>query len=109
MTRVANTFNEYGTPVTMFQCGSCKETFTVCPAVDPKHDDQWVGCLADTCASYDPDRDGDKLFDAGKVHRVGDRSHFQVIEGGVTTTAPKSPLGGDEAACGVVNQKAPDQ
>lgn len=77
--RVAETFNEYGTPVTMYLCGSCKTTFTVCPAVEPEHDDQWEGCLAETCASYDPARDGDKLFDAGKVHRVGDRSHIALV------------------------------
>lgn len=79
--KIADTFNEYGTPVTMFSCPGCNTTFTVCPAVEDKDLDQWPGCLGDGCSTYDADRDADKLFDAGKVRRVGDRSDFTVIEG----------------------------
>ena len=79
-TKIADTFNEYGTPVTMFLCESCNQTFTVCPAVEDHNLDQWSGCLGEGCGSYDPDRDADKLFDEGKVRRVGDRSCFKVVE-----------------------------
>lgn len=80
--KLADTFNEYGTPVTLFSCSGCNTTFTVCPAVEDDALDQWTGCLAETCSTYDPDRDADKLFDEGKVRRVGDRSDFTVIDGG---------------------------
>lgn len=94
MAKISDTFNEYGTPVTLFHCPSCDSTFTVCPAVEDEHLDQWTGCLGDTCPSYDPDRDADKLFDEGKVRRVGDRSDFKVIEGGIP--APTTKGDGDE-------------
>lgn len=85
--RLTETFNEYGTPVTLYRCGSCAGTFTVCPAVAPEHDDQWAGCLGETCGSYDPHRDGDKLFDAGRVHRVGDRSHLTLVVSSAADTS----------------------
>lgn len=77
--KIADTFNEYGTPVTLFSCPACNTTFTVCPAVEDDKLDQWTGCMAEDCTSYDPARDADKLFDEGKVHRVGDRSHLTVV------------------------------
>lgn len=80
--RIVNTCNEYGKTVTLYRCMSCFSTFTVCPEVDPKDDGEWLGCLGPDCGSYDPDRDGDKLFDEGRVYQRGDRSHFKVIEGG---------------------------
>lgn len=80
--RIVNTCNEYGKTVTLYRCMSCFSTFTVCPEVDPKDDGEWIGCLGPDCGSYDPGRDGDKLFDEGKVYQRGDRSHFTVIEGG---------------------------
>lgn len=79
---IAETYNEFGTPVSMFRCFHCQTIFTVCPAVEPEKHDQWIGCMADDCASYDEARDGDKLFDAGRVQRVGDRSGFQIVEHG---------------------------
>ena len=79
--KIADTFNEYGTPVTLFSCPGCDTTFTVCPAVEDDALDQWPGCLGEGCPTYDPDRDADKLFDEGKVRRVGDRSDFTMIEG----------------------------
>lgn len=80
--RIATTFNEYGTPVTMFWCDECQTTFTVCPEQKPENDWQWAGCLGTTCPSYDEARDADKLFDEGKVFAVGDRSHIQVVPEG---------------------------
>ena len=53
----AKAFNEYGTPVTVARCYSCEVVFTVCPPVQPGREDQWTGCLADTCESYDIARD----------------------------------------------------
>lgn len=79
MTYLAETFNEYGTPVSLFQCEGCKTTFTVCPAVPQDRRDQWDGCMAEGCSTYDEARDGDKLFDAGKVQRVGDRSQICLV------------------------------
>jgi len=65
VTHLAETFNEHGTPVSLFQCESCATTFTVCPAVPEDRRDQWTGCMADGCATYDEARDGewmDPLF-----------------------------------------------
>lgn len=81
MTKIADTFNEYGTPVTMFACVGCGSTFTVCPAVPEDKQEQWTGCMAERCSTYDEARDADKLLDQGKVQRVGDRSCFTVIDG----------------------------
>lgn len=78
--KIADTFNEYGTPVTMFRCKDCEGIFTVCPAVEDKKLDQWTGCLGEGCASYDTARDGDKLFEQGKVHRAGDRTGIRLVE-----------------------------
>lgn len=94
--KIADTFNEYGKPVTMFWCDGCKSTFTVCPPVEDEHLDQWTGCLGANCSTYDPERDADKLFDEGKVLRRGDRSHFKVIEGGPALSAPGSEKGAGE-------------
>lgn len=79
---IASTYNEFGTPASMFRCFHCQTIFTVCPVVEPEKHDQWIGCMAEDCASYDLARDGDKLFEAGKVQRVGDRSRFQIVEQG---------------------------
>lgn len=59
-------FNEYGTPVTVGQCDTCGEEFTVCPKADERRmapGGDWANCLATDCASYDPRRDADKFFD----------------------------------------------
>lgn len=77
--KLADTFNEYGTPVTLFSCPGCGTTFTVCPAVPDDLLGQWSGCLGEGCSTYDPARDADKLFDEGKVRRRGDRSHIQLV------------------------------
>ena len=80
MPKLADTFNEYGTPVTLFRCDTCEETYTVCPAVADCDLHHWINCLAVNCASYDPALDVDQLFDEGRVYRVGDRSHIRVVE-----------------------------
>lgn len=60
--------NEYGTPVDRFKCDACGWVYTVCPALsDRTRLDEWDNCLGVTCASYDPARDADKLFDDGNV------------------------------------------
>ncbi len=72
--------NEFGTPVDCYCCETCRETFTVCPAhVDRSCDDQWTGCLAITCASYDPTRDADQLFDDGNVVSFARRQDTNLI------------------------------
>ena len=65
--RLREITNEHGTPVVEYRCETCGETFTICPAPKASEDDQWTGCMATTCASYDPARDADKLFDDGDV------------------------------------------
>lgn len=61
--KLRDAVNEYGTAVRFYQCEACQQKFSVCPA--PKNDDNYRGCLAMDCASYDPVRDVDKLFDTG--------------------------------------------
>lgn len=56
--KVREHVNEYGMPISVHVCEDCGEEFTVCP---PGGED-WGGCLADTCISYDPKRDGDILM-----------------------------------------------
>lgn len=86
--RVRKTNNEYGTPVVEYRCETCGELFTICPAPKPEQDDQWAGCLAPMCGSYDPSRDVDKWFEEGRVRAIaqGDGSSrlvpFRVIDGG---------------------------
>lgn len=86
--RLRETTNEYGTPVIEYRCETCGETFTICPAPALENDDQWAGCMAPTCASYDPARDVDKWFDEGRVRAIpnGDGSSrlvpYRVIDGG---------------------------
>ena len=54
-------YNAYGVAVVVGRCGSCGARFTVCPPVDFS---TWgEHCLAETCPSYDPARDADRLFD----------------------------------------------
>lgn len=65
--RVRYDVNEFCTPVSVHICEFCGVEFTVTPAVKPENDDDWRGCMAPECPSYDPERDADKLFDEGKV------------------------------------------
>lgn len=77
---VERTTNEYGTPVDRYKCETCGDVFTVCPAHDDRsEDDQWAGCLATICASYDPARDADRLFDDGNVVSFGQRANPTLI------------------------------
>lgn len=60
--------NEFGTPIDVYQCEHCGDKFSICPANDDRtKDEDWAGCLARSCASYDPSRDADLLFDDGNV------------------------------------------
>lgn len=61
--KIRDDFNEFGTPITVHLCEFCGNEFTVCPPVLDEKLDQWRGCLAVECPSYDPKRDIDKLFD----------------------------------------------
>lgn len=61
MTKIRNDVNEFGSPVSVHLCAACGDEFTVCPPAD----ENFGGCLAPGCASYDPARDVDKLFDEG--------------------------------------------
>jgi len=72
--------NEYGAAVDRYKCETCGDVFTVCPAHEDRScDDQWAGCLAETCGSYDPSRDADKLFDNGNVVAFGQRAKPDLI------------------------------
>lgn len=88
MSRIRETTNEYGTPVGEYRCESCGDVFTVCPAPLPEMDDQWAGCTAPHCDSYDESRDIDKWFDEGWVRSIlnGDGSKrlvpFKIVGGG---------------------------
>lgn len=64
-THVRDERNAYGTEISRFQCETCGQEFTVCPK--PDQHSQWASCLARECASYDPARDADLLFDDGNV------------------------------------------
>lgn len=54
--------NEYGTMLSRHVCETCGQGFTVTPAA-PLDSKGWDNCLAPTCASYDVNRDLDRLFD----------------------------------------------
>lgn len=86
--RIRETTNDYGTPVVEYRCEACGELFTVCPAPSEDRDDQWKGCQADVCASYEPTRDVDKWFDEGRVRFIPEDDGrtrlvpFRSIDGG---------------------------
>lgn len=84
--RLRETVNEYGTSVVEYRCETCGETFTICPAPKPERDDQWTGCMAPECDSYDSDRDIDKWFDEGRVRAIptgeGKSRLIRIIDGG---------------------------
>lgn len=65
-----DTTNDYGRQVSQFLCDSCGREFTVCPSMRPDQHDQWTGCLADECPSYDIGRDVDMIiaFGDGELH-----------------------------------------
>ena len=64
--RVGETTNKYGTPVSEHLCFGCGSEFTVCPP----HGNDWGGCLAETCVTYDESRDIDKHWDDPGNHIV---------------------------------------
>jgi hypothetical protein len=58
---IGESVNEYGTPVSVLRCASCSAVVSLCPVSTPE---KWGdGCLADTCASYDIERDVDLFFE----------------------------------------------
>ena len=54
--------NDYGTTVSQHICDTCGGAFTVCPAQDSEGH-EYDNCLAETCESYDPARDIDKVWE----------------------------------------------
>lgn len=62
MAKLRDDVNEYGTPITVFVCEYCNREFSCCPAIPDDRLDNWRGCLATDCISYDPERDADKFF-----------------------------------------------
>ena len=64
--KIREDVNEHGTPISVHKCPDCGEEFTVCP---PGGDD-WGGCMAETCISYDPKRDGEILMGFKKEVRT---------------------------------------
>jgi len=72
--------NEYGTAVDAYRCETCGDPFTICPAnPDRSRDDEWTGCMATFCASYDPARDADRFFDDGNVVSFDQRANPALI------------------------------
>lgn len=61
--KIRDDVNEYGTPITIFICEFCGREFSVCTAIPDENLDNWKGCLAVECDSYDESRDIDKVFD----------------------------------------------
>ena len=59
--KIGESVNEFGTPVSVHRCDDCGDEFTVCPC--QPDDREWGGCLAESCASYDMDRDVDLWFE----------------------------------------------
>lgn len=49
-------------PTTVFECGYCRQEFSICPAVGDDRLDLFEGCTAPGCESYDPARDIDIVF-----------------------------------------------
>lgn len=59
--RIGLAVNEHGATVTVFVCSTCGFLFTVTGDIDP---DTWgTGCLAESCDSYDVERDVDLMFE----------------------------------------------
>ena len=53
--------------VSKFQCDTCGGEYTICPPLkDEAERDGWQNCMADSCASYDANRDADILFMSDK-------------------------------------------
>lgn len=53
--------NQYGVPVSEHVCDTCKEPFTLTPAVDAQKDG-WDNCMSKECGSYDSARDPERFF-----------------------------------------------
>lgn len=68
--KIGDAFNEFGVAITVFKCEYCGNEFTVVPAVSDDKLDQWTGCLAPECKSYDQMRDVDALLFFGVIDSI---------------------------------------
>lgn len=66
-TFIEENVNYAGTPVSVWRCAWCADVFTTCPASSLAQHQNWRGCLAEICDSYDPGRDGDLYFGSDGV------------------------------------------
>ena len=75
--------NEYGTPVSTFDCDKCGGRFTICP--EPPEDQRWMWqhCMAPECESYDVSRDVAAIvgFEWGALHDQNDNTITLTHEG----------------------------
>ena len=69
--KIGQGINKYGTHISLHICGDCGSRFTVCPPAD----DDWGGCQAEGCASYDIARDADRLFDNNDARLTRETKH----------------------------------
>ena len=68
--KTGNKKNEYGVAVSVHVCEYCGSEFTVTPAVSDDSLENWRGCLAPDCESYDPARDVDAMLFFGAIDLV---------------------------------------
>lgn len=59
--KLFESMNEYGIPVAHFLCDRCGVYYSIAPA--PTDETGWNVCSVKPCASYDPARDLDHLFE----------------------------------------------
>lgn len=71
MTWLPDSVNEYGTPVSVLDCDTCRHVVTICPALPTDERRRLWGddCLGDTCPSYRIERDAGIFFE--RAFRAG--------------------------------------
>lgn len=73
--KIRDDVNEHGTPLTVFRCEFCDKEFSVIPAVPDINLDNWKGCTAPDCESYDEKRDVDKMIEEDGVTLIKETKH----------------------------------
>jgi len=61
MMKIKETKNKHGVPVSHHICDTCGQDYTITSAVEDGTPLS-KNCMADNCASYDPDNDADIMF-----------------------------------------------